>query len=84
MSQDFECFLRIEVDLVEHAINLVLDDYNSILITYEIPPGISSFENFCEVLSIDLRIGSSDASHSINIENEDISMKTKLVVNTKI
>ena len=29
--QDFESFLRTEVDLVEHDINLVLDEKNQVL-----------------------------------------------------
>ena len=38
--QDFESFLRTAVDLVEDDIRLVLDEYNSSFITYELEPGI--------------------------------------------
>ena len=38
--QDFGSFLRLEVDLVEDDDKLVLDEYNSSFITYEISPGI--------------------------------------------
>ena len=82
--QDFESYPRTEVDLVEDDISLVLDEYNSSFITYEIPPGIYSFKDLSEVLPRDLRIDNNDASHSITIEYDDITMKTKLVANTKI
>ena len=48
--QDFESFLRTEVDLIEDDIKLVLDEYNSSFITYEIPPGIYTFNDTFEVL----------------------------------
>ena len=38
--QDFESYLTTEVDLIEDDIRLVLDEYNSSFITYEISPGI--------------------------------------------
>ena len=38
--QEFESYLRTEVDLIEDDIKLVLDEYNSSFITYEISPGI--------------------------------------------
>ena len=38
--QDFESFLRTEVDLIEDDVKLVLDEYNSSFITYELDPGI--------------------------------------------
>ena len=34
--QDFESFLRTQIDLIEDDINIVLDEYNSGLITYEL------------------------------------------------
>ena len=40
--QDFESFLRTQIDLVEDDIKLVLDEYNSNFITYELAPGIYS------------------------------------------
>ena len=48
--QDFESFLRTEVELVEDDIKLVLDEYNSSFITYEISPGIYAFKDISEVL----------------------------------
>ena len=38
--QDFESFPRTEIDLVENDIRLVLNEYNSSSITYELEPGI--------------------------------------------
>ena len=38
--QDFESFLRTQIDLIEDDIKLVLDEYNSSFITYELQPGI--------------------------------------------
>ena len=48
--QNFESFLRTEIDLVEDEIKLVLDEYNSIFITYDFQPGIYTFKDFSEVL----------------------------------
>ena len=48
--QDFESYLRTEVDLVEDDIKLVLDEYNSSFITYEIEPGIYTFGDLSEGL----------------------------------
>ena len=38
--QDFENYLRTEIDLREDDIRLVLDKYNSSFITYELEPGV--------------------------------------------
>ena len=38
--QDFESFLRTQIDLVEDDIELVLEEYNSSFITYELESGI--------------------------------------------
>ena len=38
--QDFESFLETEIDLVENGIRLVLNEYSSSFITYELEPGI--------------------------------------------
>ena len=40
--QDFESFLRTQIDLIEDDIKLVLDEYNSSFISYELEPGIYS------------------------------------------
>ena len=58
LFQDFESYLRTEVDLVEDDIRLVLDEYNSSSITYELQPGIYTFKDLSEVflLSFNLSI----------------------------
>ena len=38
--QDFESFLRTQNDLVDDDIKMVLDEHNSIFITYKITPGV--------------------------------------------
>ena len=48
--QDFESFLGTAVDLVEDDIRLVLDEYNSSFITYELEPGINTFKDLSEAL----------------------------------
>ena len=48
--QDFEIFLRTEVDLVEDDIKMVLDEYNSSFITYDLQPGIYTFKDNSEAL----------------------------------
>ena len=49
--QDFERFLRTEVDLVEVDIKLVLVEYNSSFITYKLEPGFYSFKDIPRALS---------------------------------
>ena len=44
--QDFESFLRTQIDLIEDDVKLVLDEYNSSFITYELEPGIYSYRDF--------------------------------------
>ena len=48
MFQDFESYLRTEVDLIEDNVRLVLDEYNSSFITYEISPGKYTFKDISE------------------------------------
>ena len=40
--QDFESFLRTQIDMIEDDVKLVLDEYNSSFITYELEPGFYS------------------------------------------
>ena len=78
--QDFEGFLRTEVDLVEHDIKLVLDAYNSSFVTNELDPGIYTFKDISEALFNILQSEYPGPSNVIDIEFDDITMKTKLVV----
>ena len=82
--QDFESFLRTEIDLVEDDIKLVLDEYNSSFITYELDSGIYTFKDISEALFNILQSEYPGPSNVIDIEFDDITRKTKLVVNNGI
>ena len=82
--QDFESYLRTEVDLVQDDVKLVLDEYNSSFITYELDPGIYTFKDISEALFNILQSGYPGPSNVIEIEFDDITRKTKLVVNKGI
>ena len=78
--QDFDSFLRSQIDLVEDDIKLVLDEYNSNFNTYELEPGIYTFKDISEALFNIIQFEYSGPSNVIDIEYDDIIMKTKLVV----
>ena len=78
--QDFESYLRTEVDLVEDDIKLVLDEYNSNFISYELEPGIYTFKDISEALFNILQSDCPGDCNVIVIEYDDINMKTKLDV----
>ena len=78
--QDFESFLRTQIDLVEDDNKLVLDEYNSNFITYELEPGIYTFKDISEALFNILQTEYPGPSNVIIIEYDDITGKTKLVV----
>ena len=82
--QDFESFLRTQIDLIEDDIKLVLDEYNSSFITYDLQPGIYTFKDFSEALFNILQIEypSSDSKRLIRLD--DFTRKTKLVVSSGI
>ena len=82
--QDFESFLRTEVDVTEDDIKLVLDEYNSSPITYELQPGIYTFKDISEALFNILKTEYPGPGNVIDIEYDDITMKTKLVVKSGI
>ena len=82
--QDFESYLRTEVDLIEDDIKLVLDEYNSSFITDELQPGIYIFKDITEALFNILQTEYPGPSNMIDIEYDDITMKTKLVVKSGI
>ena len=48
--QDFESFLRTQIDLVEDDVKLVLDEYNSSFNTYKLEPGIYNYRDLSEAL----------------------------------
>ena len=78
--QDFESYLRTEIDLVEDDIGVVLDKYNSSFITYELDPGNYTFKDISEALFNILQFLYPEPSNVIVIEYDDITRKTKLVV----
>ena len=82
--QDFESFLRTQIDLVEDDVRLVLDEYNSSFITYELQPGIYTFKDISEALFKILQSEYPGSSNVIDIEYDDITMKTNLVVRSGI
>ena len=82
--QDFESFLRTQIDVIEDDIKLVLDEYNSSFITYELEPGIYTFEDISEAHFNILQNEYPVPSNVIDIEFDDITMKTKLVVRSGI
>ena len=82
--QDFESFLRTEVDPVEDDIRLVLDEYNSSLIKYEFTPGIYTVKDLSEALFNILQSEYPGPSNVIDIEFDDMTRKSKLVVSNGI
>ena len=82
--QDFESFLRTEVDLVQDDVKLVLDEYNSSFITYKLEPGIYTFRDISEALFHILQSEYPGPSNVIDIEHDDITMKTEMVVKSGI
>ena len=82
--QDFESFLRSQIDLIESDIKLVLDEYNSNFKTYELTPGIYTFKDISEALFNILQPEYLGSGQVINIEFDDITRKTKLVVGYEI
>ena len=82
--QDFESFLRTEVDLVEDDIRLVLDEYNSNFISYELTPGIYSYRDISEALFYILQSEYPQSNSEILIRLDEITRKTELVVRSGI
>ena len=82
--QDFESFLRTQIDLVGDDIKLVLDEYNSSFITYELEPGIYSYKDISKAFFYILQSEYPESDSEILIRLDDITRKTKLVVNRGI
>ena len=82
--QDFESFLRTQTDLVEDDIKLVLDEYNSNFVTYELVPGIYRYRDMAEALYYILESEYPSSGSEILIRLDDITRKTKLVVRSGI
>ena len=73
-------YLRTENDLNEEDIRLVLDECNSEVLTYEVQPGIYTFKDLPEAPFRILQPEYEVFNNSVDIEFNDITMKTKMVV----
>ena len=73
--RDFETYLRIVVPLDEEDIQLILKEYNSHFITYELPPGIYSIQDILDTINT-----FSGHMETIQIKYDDISMKSKIIL----
>ena len=73
--QVFESYLRTEIDLVGDGIRLVLDKYNSSFVTYELDPGIYTFEDLSEALFTIVQNEYPESSSEIVIEFDVITRK---------
>ena len=73
--RDFESYLRIVIGLDEKDIQLILKEYNSHFITYELPPGIYSIQDISDTI-----YNFSINNESIQVEYDDVSMKTKIIL----
>ena len=74
LFRDFESYLRIVVGLDEKVIQLILNEYNSHFITYELTPGIYTIQDISDAIQI-----FSGHKEIIEIEYDNISMKTKII-----
>ena len=73
--RDFESYLRFVVGLDEEDIQLILKEYISHFIIYELTPGIYSIQDISDIIHT-----FSDHIETIQIEYDDISMKTKIIL----
>ena len=75
LFRDFESYLRIVVGLDEKDIQLILKQYNSHFATYELTPGSYTIQDISDAVHT-----FSGHSEIIQIEYDDISMKTKIIL----
>ena len=73
--RDFESYLRIVVGLDEDDIQVILKQYNSNFVTYELSPCIYTIKGIAEAANT-----KGDHEGTLKIENDKISMKTKLIL----
>ena len=76
--RNFESCLRIRVGIDEEDIQLILKEYNSHFITYELSPGIYTIKDISDAVYT-----FSGHTEIIEIEYDDISMKTKIILKYK-
>ena len=72
--RDFESYLRIVVGLDEKDIHLILKQYNSHFITYELGPGTYTIQDISDTIHT-----FSGHSEIIELEYDDLNKKTKLI-----
>ena len=73
--RDFQSFLSIAVGLDERDFQLILKQYNSYFITYDLSPGIYTIKDMSEsAYTIGVHEG------PLKIEYDDNSIKTKLIL----
>ena len=76
--RDFENYLRLVVGLDEGDIQLILKEYNSHFITYELTPGIYTIQDISEAIQT-----FSGHQETIQLEYDDISMRATIVLKFK-
>ena len=74
--RDFESYLRIVVDLDGEYFQLSLKQFKSNFVSYELSPGIYTYKDNSEII---YTMG--DHEGTLKIEYDDITMKTKLILN---
>ena len=76
--RDFESYLRLVIGLDEEDIQLILKQYNSHFITYELTPGLYTIQDISQAIKT-----FSGHQETIQLEYDDISMRTTIVLKFK-
>ena len=78
LFRDFESYLRLVIGLDEIVIQLILKEYNSNFITYELTPGIYTIKDISDAIQT-----FSGHEGTIQYEYDDISMRATIVLKFK-
>ena len=76
--RDFESCLRLVIGLDEEDIQLILKEYNSHFITYELTPGIYTIQDISDAIQT-----FSGHEETIQLEYDDISMRATIILKFK-
>ena len=76
--RDFESYLRLVIGLDEEDIQLILKEYNSHFVTYELNPGIYTIQDISDAIQT-----FSGHEETIQLEYDDISMRTTIILKFK-
>ena len=76
--RDFESYLRLVIGLDEGDIQLILKEYNSHFITYELSPGIYTIQDISDAIQT-----FSGHEETIQLEYDDISMRATIILKFK-